>query len=105
MLSERVKAVDSLSTEERDAFLLAELITEGYLDGEIIENAAGIPVKVPLSLPTVKGRLFLQELKEKEFAKSLAGRIKHLVSGAVGFVLGILTALIVEILKNVLVKH
>jgi hypothetical protein len=100
MLRQRIGAIDSLSQEERGHFLWAELITAGYLNGVTQKNATGIPTGNVIMGPTVKGRLFLQELELNEHKESLQGKLVKIGLVAGGFVAGIVSAILIEFLKK-----
>ena len=72
--------VDSLSESQIDERLYGELIKEGYLD-EVVLIGRNPPIKNRFL--TVKGRLFLQEIKKKEFDESWLGRLR---SGSLVFI-------------------
>ena len=91
LLKERVDFPDSLTKEQRDLVLSAELIGEGYLDGEVIQNSGGIfPANVIIGLPKPKGRLFLQQLEQEEHDATLIGKIEKKTDILIGFILGII---------------
>lgn len=102
MLSERSVSIDSLTPEQRGNFLWSELISGGYLNGVTHENASGVPVANVLMGPTVKGRLFLQELETEEFKESNVGKLKHWLTLLIGFIGGVMTVILTEFLKKML---
>src|SRR5450756_3005335 len=65
--------VDSLSESQRDERLYRELIKEGYLDEVVL---MGMNPVIKNRFLTVKGRLFLQEIKKRESDESCLGRLK-----------------------------
>jgi hypothetical protein len=100
MLRQRIGAIDTLSQEEREHFLWAELIAAGHLNGVTRTNATGIPTGNVIMGPTVKGRLFLQELELSEHKESLHGKLIKVGLVAGGFVAGIASAILIEFLKK-----
>jgi hypothetical protein len=101
MLSDRVSAIDSSSAEQRGHFLWSELIASGYLNGVTKTDAMGLPTGNVVTSPTVKGRLFLQELTEKEFEDSLRGKLKSWSLPAIAYLGGIASAVLADFIKNV----
>ena len=89
MLSSRVSSIDSLTEEQRGHFLWAELINAGYLNGVVKTNASGIPVGNIISGPTVKGRLFLQKLQDRERKESAGGKLSRWILVVCSFIGGI----------------
>ena len=103
MLSDRVSAIDSLSAEQRGHFLWSELIGSGYLVGTVKTDARGLPVGNVIGPPTVKGRLFLQELTKKEFNESLRGKFKSWSLPAIAYLGGIASVVLADFLKKIFV--
>ena len=101
MLSDRVSAIDSSSVEQRGHFLWSELIASGYLNGVTKTDARGLPTGNVITSPTVKGRLFLQELNEKEFKESAMGKLKSWSLPALAYLGGIASAVLAELLKKI----
>lgn len=102
MLSDRASVIDSLSPEQRGHFLWSELIASGYLSGTTKTDALGLPTGNMIGPPTVKGRLFLQELTEKEFRESSLGKLKSWSLPVIAYLGGIASAVLVEFLKRIL---
>jgi hypothetical protein len=74
---------------------IEDLIVAGYLGGKVTRDAAGVIAFVVSSGPTLAGRLFAEEQQDILDKKSLWGRIKSGTGLFVGWVVGIISALIV----------
>jgi len=86
--------------------LNAELIGGDYLDGVVNPNSSGMfPSSVIIGLPKAKGRLFLQQLEKEEFDLTLCGRLKKREDIFIGFLLGIIASIVLEIVKYELGTH
>ncbi len=72
-----------------------ELIQAGYFTGEVIRDSAGSPSAASTSGPTLAGRIFAEEQQEILDKKSLWGRVKAGSALFVGWVAGIISALII----------
>jgi hypothetical protein len=70
LLRERVGALDSLPPDRQKSVLYAELIAADYLSGVTRKDQSGFPSGNVVQGITVKGRLFLQELEERERQQS-----------------------------------
>ncbi len=92
LLRERVSALDSLQPDRRKSVLYAELIAADYLSGVTQTDQNGFPSGNVIQGITVKGRLFLQELEERERQRSWLGRAKKLGLIVFGFLMGIIFA-------------
>src|SRR5207248_969349 len=92
LLRERVSALDSLQPDRRKSVLYAELIAADYLSGETQTDQNGFPSGNVIQGITVKGRLFLQELEERERQRSWLGRAKKLGLIVFGSLMGIIFA-------------
>src|SRR5438552_406632 len=79
LLSERAGIQESAAPEDRDSALYSELIDAGYLRGVPFRDAAkgGMTTGVTVTEITLKGRLFLQQLKSEERRQSFLGRLKN----------------------------
>jgi hypothetical protein len=74
---------------------IEDLVDAGYMSGHVIKDATGFPAAATIRGPTLAGRIFADEQQEIVDKKSLMGRIK---SGAVlfiGWVAGIVSAVII----------
>lgn len=100
MLRQRCQAIDAQSDEERAHWLWAELIKAGHLQGVIRSNQVGAPTGNAISGPTVQGRLFLQELEEKEKAESLRGKFIKFGIPVLTFFGGIIAPVLADWLKK-----
>jgi hypothetical protein len=74
---------------------IEDLIVAGYLDGKVHRDAAGVIAFVESRGPTLAGRLFAEEQQDILDKKSLWGRIKSGTGLFVGWVAGIISAMIV----------
>jgi hypothetical protein len=66
LLRLRAETLDSLTEQQRDVVLVAELINEEFVDGSIITNGDGFPVRCATLGMKPKGRLFLKQLEKEE---------------------------------------
>lgn len=103
MLSDRVSSVDSASPEQRVHFLWSELISSDYLKGVTKFNPIGIPTGNVIGSPTVKGRLFLQELLEKEAKESATAKIKTCLMLMFSYAGGIASVVFSDYLKKLFI--
>ena len=94
--------MDAAPSVERDAVLQGELIEDGYLSGGVMRNEDGCICGSSSSGITTKGRLFLQSLQTEEDSKSVAGSAKRIGVFTLGVVVGVVSAVIVEIAKAIL---
>ena len=96
MLTEPGEPWTDLTPEHVDElYRIDELIQAGYMRGEVLRDGRGEPCSSRTEGPTLAGRLFAEEQQDILDKKSLWGRIK---SGAVlfiGWVAGMLSAVIV----------
>jgi hypothetical protein len=104
LLSERAKIQESAAQEERDSVLYSELIDADYLRGVPFRDAAkgGMTTGVTVTEITLKGRLFLQQLKSRERQQSLFGRLKKLGLLIGGYLLGIFSPALTDLVKSLL---
>jgi hypothetical protein len=100
MLRHRVDGIDSASPEQREHILWADLIAGGYLNGVTRNGPDGIPTGNVISGPTVKGRLFLQELEALEAKETTRAKILRYGVPAATFVLGALWSLFTDWFKK-----
>jgi len=103
LLRERVSALDSLQPDRRKSVLYAELIAADYLSGVTQTDQNGFPSGNVIQGITVKGRLFLQELEERERQRSWLGRAKKLGLIVFGFLMGIISQVLPDLIKALLV--
>ena len=90
LLSERAGIQESAAPEDRDSALYSELIDAGYLRGVPFRDAAkgGMTTGVTVTEITLKGHLFLQQLKSEERRQSFLGRLKKVGLLIGGYLLG-----------------
>ncbi|MFL6597032.1 MAG: hypothetical protein ACJ8KF_03605 [Chthoniobacterales bacterium] len=91
LLREQVGGLDSLPPDRRESVLYAELIAADYLSGVTRRDQDGFPSGNIIQGITVKGRLFLQELEERERQRSSLDRAKKYGLIAFGFAMGIIS--------------
>ena len=103
LLREQVGGLDSLPPDRRESVLYAELIAADYLSGVTRRDQDGFPSGNIIQGITVKGRLFLQELEERERQRSSLGRAKKYGLIAFGFAMGILSHVLPDLIKTLLV--
>ncbi len=72
-----------------------ELIQAGYFQGQVIRDINGDPKASSTSGPTLAGRIFAEEQQDILDSKSLWGRVKSGAGLFIGWLAGILSALIV----------
>lgn len=70
-----VAGIDALPLDRQQHFLGAELIAAGYVIGTSRHDSKDMPNGNVITGPTVKGRLFLQQLEEEESKASLRSRL------------------------------
>jgi hypothetical protein len=102
MLRQRIDAVDSVSSESREHVLWSGLIKSGFLDGTPVSDQFGVPSKNIVGPPTLKGRLFLQELELQEKNESSLHRIIKYSVPVVTFFMGIVSSVLIEWFKKYL---
>ncbi len=104
LLSERAKIQESAAGEERDSVLYSELIDADYLRGVPFRDAAkgGMTTGVTVTEITLKGRLFLQQLKSEERQHSLWGRLKKIGLLVGGYLLGVFSPALTDLAKLLL---
>jgi len=104
LLSERAGIQESAAPEDRDSALYSELIDAGYLRGVPFRDAAkgGMTTGVTVTEITLKGRLFLQQLKSEERRQSLLGRLKKVGLLIGGYLLGIFSPALTYLVKALL---
>ena len=93
ILERSVESVEKVA-ETPDAVFSGELIEENYLTGTAGRNADGLLFRSAVTGITVKGRLLLEDLREKEREQSWAGYLEKFGL----FALGILTGALVPVL-------
>ena len=100
MLRHRVDGIDSASPEQREHILWADLIAGGYLNGVTRPGPDGIPTGNVITGPTVKGRLFLQELETLESNESFRAKLLKYGVPVTTFFLGIVSSVLIDWLKK-----
>lgn len=100
MLRNRLDGIDSLPLKEREHWQWAELIAAGHLNGVTRTNENGEPNGNIISGPTVKGRLFLQELEEAESKSSFQARLLRFGIPSLTYFVGLLSPLVIAYLKR-----
>lgn len=104
ILRERSDHIDTWEEDAREGSLAGELIEAKYLSGTAIKNSSGEIVAAGVCGITVEGRLFLQKLEEQETADSVVGKSKRAIGFVGGFVLGVVTPLLSDLVQS-LVKQ
>ena len=72
-----------------------DLIVAGYMGGHVNRGTGGKIIEVESSGPTIAGRLFAEEQQDILDKKSVWGRIKSGTGIFVGWVAGIISAVII----------
>jgi hypothetical protein len=72
-----------------------ELVQVGYMHGHVIRDAGGSPKSSSTKGPTLAGRIFAEEQQDILDRKSLWGRIKSGAGLFIGWLAGIISAVIV----------
>ncbi len=76
--------------------LVADLIDQGFLDGDHVENEKGVPCQAMVTGITLAGREYVDELEEQHFKKSTTGKMMSFLKYVGVFVLGIIGTLIAQ---------
>lgn len=74
--------------------LLTDLIKLKYLDGAHQEDSNGVPFRAMIRRMTLDGHLYLDEIKRREFDKSLLGKLSKMLKYVAAYLLGLLAPLI-----------
>ena len=91
-----MKPWSELTPERRlDLEAIEDLVGAGYMRGEVSLGQDGIPETATTRGPTLAGRIFAEEQQEILRAKSLCGRIRSGSVAFIGWLSGILSALLV----------
>ena len=97
LLTEELDDWNNVSPADRDLGLgaIEDLVDAGYMAGRVIKDASGIPAAATIRGPTLAGRIFAEEQQDILDKKSLKGRIKSGTGLFVGWLVGIISSLIV----------
>src|SRR5438552_850953 len=82
-----------------DGAFSSELIEEGYLRGRAGPDQHGVLTRAVVTGITVKGRLFLETLKQQERESSWWSRAKKFGLLLIGFIFGILSHVLPDLFK------
>jgi hypothetical protein len=95
--AEEVKPWDDLTQEDRELELgaIEDLVDAGYLAGSVNKDASGIPKSAQTRGPTLAGRIFAEAQQDILDKKSIFNRIKSGAGLFVGWVSGIISAVII----------
>ncbi|HEU6447608.1 MAG TPA: hypothetical protein VFV23_04135 [Verrucomicrobiae bacterium] len=97
LLTEEMRPWDDLTPEERTLELgvIEDLVDAGYMSGSVIKGGDGIPAAATTRGPTLAGRIFAEEQQDILDKKSLWGHIKSGAGLFIGWLAGIISALII----------
>ena len=97
LLTEELDDWNNVSPADRTLGLgaIEDLVDAGYMSGHVIKDASGIPAAATIRGPTLAGRIFAEEQQDILDKKSLKGRIKSGTGLFVGWLVGIISSLIV----------
>jgi hypothetical protein len=97
LLTEEISDWNNVSPGDRVLGLgaIEDLVIAGYLSGKVQKDTTGIPQFATIRGPTLAGRIFAEEQQDILDKKSLKGRIKSGAGLFAGWLVGIITSLIV----------
>ena len=97
LLTEEMRPWDKLTTEERSLELgvIEDLVDAGYMCGSVQKDVGGIPQGASTRGPTLAGRIFAEEQQDILDKKSLWGHIKSGAGLFIGWLAGIISAVII----------
>jgi hypothetical protein len=96
VLSEHASNIDTLPLDVRDDVIRSELWRGEYLDGVVIMRSdnSDLPKTVSIRHVLPQGRLLLEQLKREEVADSFKGKMGRIGDLMIGFILGIVSAVV-----------
>jgi len=101
LLTKPIEAWTDLTPEHVDELdRIDDLIQAGYLRGDVIRDSNGEAKASVTQGPTLAGRIVAEEQQEKLDRKSVRGQIKSGAGIAIGWVAGILSALVIQYLAK-----
>jgi len=86
--------MDSLDVEAA-----ADLAEEDFIDASITPNENGTPIWARIQRTTLKGKLFLEDQRRIVQEKTIAGKIQKRSDLILGWLLGLISSLIILYLK------
>ncbi len=92
---EKFQTITGKTHTESERKAVRELITDEYIIGRSLQNGDILQIK-----PTLKGRLFQDELEQKIYEQTFKGRMLKHVPIIIAVVLGFFFSAILEILKK-----
>lgn len=97
LLMEDIRSWDDMNDGERslELFAIKDLVDAKFLDGHVVEDATGIPQIASGIRTTLAGRIFAEEQQDILDKKSFWGRIKSGTGLFIGWMSGIISALII----------
>jgi hypothetical protein len=97
LLTEEMRPWDDLSPDEQSLELgvIEDLVAAGYMAGTVTKDTSGIPKSASTRGPTLAGRIFAEEQQDILDKKSLWGRAKAGSTLFIGWLAGIISALII----------
>ena len=101
-LTEDLKPWENLSAEEKtlELGIIEDLVDAGYMVGKVNKDTTGIPQSAEIRGPSLAGRIFAEEQQDILDKKSLWGHIKSGAGLIIGWLAGIISALIVWLLTK-----
>jgi hypothetical protein len=97
ILMDGVRPTDKLTKDELALELgaIEDLVEAGFMASKVHKDASGIPVLANTRGPTLAGRIFAEEQQDILDKKSIFGRIKSGTGLFIGWLSGIISAIII----------